>query len=284
MDPVHADRSTSNAQLTLLDLQDENKRLRDELEKLKHATAVLEIQAPVFVQAELARLFIHDLSHKVLDIEFEGGELIDSVQRELRKFGELGDVLTEQFTAFQNSVGILKKEIIDLRSVVYSYHDEAMLPHTFQASVALKSSLELMRPALDQQMIATQVAEESDALLFGSMPVFQHIILNFIINTIESAKSRTRQRPMTMHFKLGRLNEILKIRIWDTGPGINMQRFRATEDLFKIGSTTKSSGRGVGLAVVRQLLDWHFKASVRLVDPKTALFELTFPQHTGTSK
>jgi signal transduction histidine kinase len=245
--------------------------------RLQEKTQILEIQAPVFTQAELAHLLVHDLSHKVLDIEGEGAELQDEVRKEGRRYREqISPALTERFQLFQHSIEILKKEVIDLRAVgrLQDKSDEILAPVRFDAAKEVSAVLQLMRSVLDRQKITPHVNASGDSTLVGPIKVFQHVLLNFIINTVDAAKGRASQRPMTMHFSIAGDTGFVRLRIWDTGPGVDMSKFQSKEDVFRIGKTTKPGGTGMGLPVARTLLDRYFKGSIHLMDPEKALFEL----------
>jgi signal transduction histidine kinase len=248
--------------------------------RLYEKSRILEIQAPVFTQAELAHLLVHDLSHKVLDIEGEGLELQDEVRKELRRHRDsISPDLNERFGTFANSIKLLKKEIIDLRAVgrLEDKNDEILRSTKFEASQPIKAVVNMMRSALDRQKVDPQIQVTGDTRLEGPVKVLEHILMNLIINTLDAAKTRATQRPMSIHFAATGDKGGIRFRVWDTGPGIDMSKFSNAEDVFKVGKTTKPRGTGMGLAVARTLLDRYFKGSIRLVDPKSAMFELSFP-------
>lgn len=250
--------------------------------RLQERTKILEIQAPVFTQAELAHLLVHDLSHKVLDIEGEGSDLIYDVRKELRRFREnISREITDRFEKFQESIEVLKKEVVDLRAVgrLEDKNDEILASTYFDAVNETKYVVNLMMSAFNRQKITPNVISSGEAGIVGPVKVFHHILLNFIINTIDAAKGRSTQRPMTMTFAISSDPSFVKIKIWDTGPGIDMSRFKTAEEVFKIGKTTKPRGTGMGLPVARTLFDRYFKGSIQLLDPRTATFELT-ARHT----
>jgi signal transduction histidine kinase len=247
--------------------------------RLQEKTRILEIQAPVFTQAELAHLLVHDLSHKVLDIEGEAADLQDEVRKEVRRYREkVSPELLDRFQAFQHSIEVLKKEVIDLRAVgrLQDKNDEILQPTRFNAATHVSSVVQLMKSVLDRQKITPIVNETGNTTLFGPVKVFEHVLLNFIINTIDAAKARTTQRPMTMHFALAGDASGVRIKIWDTGPGVDMSKFKSAEEVFKIGKTTKAGGTGMGLPVARALLELYYKGSIQLVNPRSALFEISF--------
>jgi signal transduction histidine kinase len=248
--------------------------------ELYQKTRMLEVQAPVATQAELAHLLIHDLSHKVLNIEGDARDLTERVRKELRRHRDNISSETQEIIArFFESIDLMKKEIIDLRNYGKLEGNQQIESSatTFSISDTVQSIVEAMRSALNRQKIEPKLDFRNPMKISGHQKVLEHVLLNLILNTIDAAKSRQTQRPMTMHFHGLEDSGRIRLRIWDTGPGIDQKRFPTPQAVFEIGKSSKIGGTGMGLPVARTLLHRYFRGNLDLVDPKTARFEITFP-------
>jgi signal transduction histidine kinase len=249
--------------------------LATRLSEMTERTRILEIQSPIFTQVEIAHLLLHDLSHKLLDVESSGTDLIDLMTKRLGRYETITAETSDAFATFYRGIGDLKNEIMSLRTIgrPRDFDILAMAPTRFSLRSVVADVIQLMHAALDRQKISVDLDIADSLDLYGPQTVLQHVLLNLVINTVDAASTRRVTRPMTLHLRAFYQHDDVRIRIWDNGPGINLAAFQTPNDIFKIGTTTHE-GTGMGLAVARNLLTRHFAGSLTLMDPRTAMFEI----------
>jgi signal transduction histidine kinase len=112
-------------------------------------------------------------------------------------------------------------------------------------------------------------------LVRGQKAQLHEVVINLVNNAIEAmVASAGRNRLLTL--KTERHGpDAVAVEIQDTGPGIDPKRLG---DVFEAFVTTKSHGRGLGLAICRMIVEHHGgKLTVSSDGTNGALFELTLP-------
>jgi signal transduction histidine kinase len=247
-----------------------------EISSIAERNRVFALQSARVTQVEIVHLLLHDFSHKVLNLESSGLDLIDLITRRYVGQAKLNDDVHDSFVNFKNVLSNLKDEIIALRGIgrLGDYDALERESRNFFVEKTIRDVIRQLHGALEQQKISVKLDVAGEPQLYGSEQVLQHVLLNLMVNTIDAAKTRKTTRPMQLHFRILDQPDLLKIRIWDTGPGINQALFKSMEEVFKIGRTSKPSGTGLGLAVARNLITRYFRGSISLIDPRTAAFEI----------
>jgi CheY-like chemotaxis protein/anti-sigma regulatory factor (Ser/Thr protein kinase) len=139
-----------------------------------------------------------------------------------------------------------------------------------------------VRPALEAKQIAIKRSMETESrIISGDVDRLQQVVWNLLSN---AAKFTPAQGVVELSVK--QHNRAIQIQISDTGPGIDpaflpfvFERFRQAD-----GSTTRThGGLGLGLAIVRHLVELHggtIKAENR-VDGTGAVFTVTLRLPSG---
>jgi CheY-like chemotaxis protein len=120
----------------------------------------------------------------------------------------------------------------------------------------IESALDAVRLAADAKGIKLQLALDSEAgCVSGDINRLQQIVWNLVSNAIKFTP-----RGGTVDVRLARVESQAEIRVSDTGKGISMEflpfvfeRFRQADST----STRQHSGLGLGLAIVRHLVEMH---------------------------
>jgi len=120
----------------------------------------------------------------------------------------------------------------------------------------------------------------ADLNVKGDAVQLQQVVLNLIINAMEAiSEAEAKEREVSVTTNLSGTSA--EIRIGDTGPGI------ATGDLKNVFDpffTTKSQGMGIGLAIVRTIIEAHHgQVSAENQSSGGALFTIRLPIARGRS-
>ena len=139
-------------------------------------------------------------------------------------------------------------------------------------------------------LVAAVAARRSIALRFAAAPgelcvkgdtvQLQQVILNLIINAMD-AISEAEVRVREVSVSMGASSSHAEIRVGDTGPGIAAGDLKSVFDSF---FTTKQNGMGMGLAIVRTIVEAHHgHVSAENQTAGGALFTIRIPMARGRS-
>ncbi|WNN87680.1 PAS domain S-box protein [Gloeocapsopsis dulcis] len=123
-------------------------------------------------------------------------------------------------------------------------------------SFVISAAVETVRLAAEAKNIQIALDLDSEiALIYGDAARLQQVMWNLLANAV---KFTPNSRQVTV--ELRQLDQVAQIRVIDTGKGINPQFLPHVFEYFRQedGSTTrKFGGLGLGLAIVRQIVEMH---------------------------
>ncbi|MBL0693579.1 ATP-binding protein [Comamonas sp. JC664] len=145
-------------------------------------------------------------------------------------------------------------------------------------SQVVEAALESMKPAAEAKGIRIQAALDSGGSIMGDTSRLQQVVWNLLSNAVKFTPKGGRVQVL-----VERRNSSVEITVADTGQGISAQflphvfeRFRQAD-----GSTTrKTGGLGLGLSIVRHLVELH-GGTVSVAsdgDGQGATFVVSLPQ------
>jgi PAS domain S-box-containing protein len=145
-------------------------------------------------------------------------------------------------------------------------------------TVVISAAVDSLRPAADAKNIRLQVVMDFGAgLVLGDPDRLQQVIWNLLSNAIKFTPKHGKAQV-----QLERINSHIEISVSDTGPGIDenflpfvFERFRQADST----STRAHGGLGLGLSIVRHLVELHggtVEAGNR-VDRQGAIFTVQLP-------
>lgn len=160
-----------------------------------------------------------------------------------------------------------------VRRLVEWTHKRTVLFEPVEVDKLIRQILGLVGPTLEQHSIDASLAVE------GRLPAvecnregLQQVFLNLINNSIDAMPGGGK---ITITLRLNRSTEAAQIVFQDTGSGI---RSEDAEHLFEPMWTTKPSGGGFGLAIVRETMAEHNGEIEVITEQATgAGFRLTLP-------
>jgi signal transduction histidine kinase len=218
--------------------------------------------------AELGRLstaLFHDLANHLstvsLDIEGLGSKSQSDIMRRIsQNVGHIDTVVRR-----------VREQIRGKSSVeVFSIMDE------------IDEVVKILAPAAEQAKVAILIEPDKSirpSLSYkGDIIRFRQIILNLIYNSIEAYPAKTKVGlPRTVTLRLERQKTNLFIHVNDRGIGIPAKE---RGKIFRPFYTTKNRGAGIGLFIVKQVVENDFKGIITMSSDKKqgTTFSVSLPK------
>jgi hypothetical protein len=173
-----------------------------------------------------------------------------------------GGTLGEQATAralqtVERSARAQNRIISDLLDVSKIINGQLHLNvHTLEPAPIIEAGVEGVRPAADAKRIRIQMMLDPNAgPIVGDSDRLQQIVWNLVSNAIKFTATGG-----LVQVRLERVDSEVEITVSDTGAGINPEFLPFVFDRFRqadSSSTRRASGLGLGLAIVRHLVELH---------------------------
>lgn len=231
--------------------------------------AQLEKMQELYRFAELGRLstaLFHDLANHLstVSLEIEGlsqkGQS-DIMQRISQNVGHIDTIVTRVRQQIRG------KNVVEVFAVLD----------------AINEVVKILSPAAEQAKVAIEIVTDASikpGLAYKGDPIrFRQIILNLISNGIEAYpeyRARTAgNRTVSIH--VSRQQTTLLIDVTDHGLGVAKNE---RPKIFRPFYTTKSKGVGIGLFIVRQVVENNFKGTLELKssNKKGTTFSVSLPK------
>lgn len=129
------------------------------------------------------------------------------------------------------------------------------VPETFDASIKIKETVELLTPSASKKKIKIKALAKEETLIFADKNMFTTIIRNLIANAIKF----THQNGNIFVY-INKKEDFQEITVEDTGVGISEENI---QKLFKIDTkhatlgTEKEKGTGLGLLLCKEFIEKH---------------------------
>jgi CheY-like chemotaxis protein len=124
-----------------------------------------------------------------------------------------------------------------------------------EMSMVIEAALDAVRPAAEVKAIHLSYSHEGSGLIAGDPHRLQQVLWNLLSNAIKFTP-----RDGSVQIRMERVDTSLRITVSDTGQGIDpdflpflFERFRQADS----SSTRAHGGMGLGLAIVRHLIELH---------------------------
>ena len=230
--------------------------------------------AQLAVQLERARLFA-DLQHGYEALEQAQQDLVKSER--LAALGELAAVIAHEV---RNPLGVIFNSLASLRRYALPGEAQKLLEFLGEESDRLNrlvgDLLDFARPhqpELHGEPLAEVVAEALESAARGVAlprvdvnlalasdlpmvlidgPLMHQVVLNLVLNAIQAMPSGGTLTIAAEHEPEPSLR--VRLDVTDTGPGFSPE---LADRIFEPFFTTKATGTGLGLAVVKRILDAH---------------------------
>ena len=151
--------------------------------------------------------------------------------------------------------------------------------HPVEIEGVFQAAIDVIRPSAEAKRIALHVAiDDRDGIIFGDANRVQQVIWNLLSNAVKFTSEGGH-----VEARLSGTKGHIEIAITDTGMGIDPQFLPYVFDRFRQAdstSTRKYSGLGLGLAIVRHVVEMH-GGTVAASSPgkgQGATFKVRFPR------
>ncbi|MCP4597280.1 HAMP domain-containing sensor histidine kinase [Neptuniibacter sp.] len=239
------------------------------------------LDGQMMTRVEIVTLLTHDLGHKVINIHAQQEEFIGDVKKTFRKEGNFSNV--ENAAKEMLAASDVMMRSLDSINTLFKARGAQGTPEstTFLLVGVVEEVKTTMKDALGRNKCSITARIINNISLYGNRAILLQAMFNLVINAIDAQRSKknpkNNQITISAEHELQGSGNTVVVKIWDEGPGINRKVFNVASDIFKLGATSKESGTGRGLTISRGLLGEFFGANLTLLDPKTAMFKITFP-------
>jgi len=120
--------------------------------------------------------------------------------------------------------------------------------------IVLENSVNYMKDRTSQKVDYQLFVEKEDIFTKINIPLFEWVIENLCKNAVDAMEGSGK-----LTFNVFEHNKNVIIDISDTGKGIEKKHFR---DIFRPGYTTKQRGWGLGLSLVKRIIEEYHKGKI----------------------
>ena len=205
--------------------------------------------------SEMARRLAHEIKNPLTPIQL-------SAERLQRKLS--GEVGSEKQTMLNRYTHTIIQQVEAMKSMVNAFTDYARSPSAISKPVDLNMMVEAIAILYEEDNVEVSIDLDLDA----GLPTIEaddvrlrQLLHNLIKNSLESLEDGGWIRLRTEHVEEGG-RHWAELSVADSGRGIAEE---VADNLFDPYVTTKTTGSGLGLAVVQKIVDEH-GGSVRVGD------------------
>jgi len=192
---------------------------------------------------EMARQIAHEINNPLTPMKL-------SVQHLKRAY----DNKSERFNEYMEKISRSLVEQIDaLSAIATEFSDFAKMPAAHNERIDLIDQINAVVPlfAIDENRRAfhADFHGHEHAMIYADKEQISRVFINLFKNALQAVP---KDRQAEINIDVLKINRMVWVRVKDNGMGIpeDMQ-----EKIFRPNFTTKSSGMGVGLSIVRSIIE-----------------------------
>ena len=223
----------------------------------------------------LSAAIAHEVKQPLTGILTMANAAIRWLSRENPDIGRARDALDQVVVA-----GHRANDVITSVSAMFRKDKQEKRPSDLNK--LLRTVLGLVYFDLRKHSIETQVnLSEQLPPVFGNEVQLQQVILNLVMNAIESMVSAAEPRVLSIKSESAEHNAVL-VSISDTGSGIGVANLSR---IFKPMFTTKARGMGMGLSICKSIIESHHgQIWVSAGAPRGSVFHFALPLYRGDER
>ncbi len=207
----------------------------------------LEIQRKRAIEAEkqvvwreIARVMAHEIKNPLTPIKLTVERL---EMKHATDPGRTSEILSD-------SIKIIKEEIENLQQLVNRFRNFATLPQAAPEYYQLETQLADIIGAYDTDFNIRFALAEPLPPVYADKIQLKQVFVNLIQNAIQSFELGNEEINISLH----KDHDAIIIIIQDNGPGISPENL---EKIFEPYFTTKRKGTGLGLPIVKRIIENH---------------------------
>ena len=206
----------------------------DRLEQSRKKAADMEKMAG---WRELARVLAHEIKNPLTPIQLSVQQISDSYHGDDEQFAKL----------LQTTREIVDEEVESLRTLVREFSDFARAPMLDPQPCSPVRIVEELAGLYPDRLDTVVQAEDRE------IPLDREKLRRALINLVENGYQAAGESG-NVRLTLSHSGDLLQFTVEDNGPGVPLDK---RESIFEPYITTKSSGIGLGLPVVRNVAQQH---------------------------
>ncbi len=219
---------------------------------------------------EVAKRLAHEIRNPLTPIQLAAERLEHRLAEQLDEAGR--NVLTRSTQTIVAQVGALKRMVDEFR-------EYARQPSTILAPVDVKSLLDEVLVLYENAPIEREDLSEGPLWVLADVTQLRQVVHNLLKNAQEAASGDLLVR---IRLRTEQRRNAVRLSVEDNGPGFDeaiLQR------IFEPYATTKLKGTGLGLAVVKKIIDEHHgQIAAFNVEPHGACVRIDLPLAEGNTQ
>lgn len=189
------------------------------------------------------------------------GEMVAGVSHEIKNplgiIQSTSELLNNMPNADENQKrlsGVITEESIRLNRIVTEFLDFArpheLNVHEFDLKEAVRKNIDFLAPELEKKGVAVELNLDGKPFMIeADHDLIHRVLMNLIINAIQAIP---KSGKIIVHVREGKGAYVIEVR--DTGSGISNENI---SKIFHPFFTTKERGSGLGLPIVRKIIEGH---------------------------
>ena len=262
-----ADGETVEMVATHVDVT-ERKHAQEEHERLRQLESDLAHVNRVSIMGELAASLAHEILHPIATARNNARAGMRYLEMSPPNLPEVEEALACIVRDADRAKGIVDR----MRD-----HIKKAPPRSepFDLNEAIDEVIEMVQSAITKNGVLVRPSLKGSLLVHGDRVQLQQVVLNLILNAIESMSSVEKgSRELSISTKQDQTGEML-VAVQDLGPGIDPERL---DQVFAPFYTTKNAGIGMGLSICRSIITAHGgRLWAEANRPGGAIFQFTLP-------
>ena len=246
----------------------ERKQAQEEHERLRQLEADLAHVNRVSIMGELAASLAHEILHPIATARNNARAGMRYLEMNPPNLPEVEEALACVVRDADRAKGIVDR----MRD-----HIKKAPPRSepFDLNEAIDEVIEMVQSAITKNEVLVRPSLKGSLLVHGDRVQLQQVVLNLILNAIESMSSvKKGSRELAISTKHDETGEML-VAVQDSGSGIDPERL---DQVFAPFYTTKNAGIGMGLSICRSIITAHGgRLWAEANRPRGAIFQFTLP-------
>ena len=246
----------------------ERKRALEEHERLRQLEADLAHVNRVSIMGELAASLAHEILHPIA-----------TARNNARAGMRYLEMSPPNLPEVEEALACIVRDADRAKSIVDRMRDHIKKApprsEPFDLNEAIDEVIEMAQSAITRNGVSVRTTLKGLLLVHGDRVQLQQVVLNLILNAIESMGSVEKgPRELSISTKQHKTGEMM-VAVQDSGPGIDPER---VDQVFAPFYTTKKTGIGMGLSICRSIITAQGgRLWAEANRPRGAVFQFTLP-------